>query len=191
MLKKLGEYSLLSLISFCIFTAFFQSVVHAQGPIALIISPPPNTLTPTILIPTPTVFLKPTATPTIPLPTPTVFFMPTDAPTPFPAFAPTAVPQAAIIIASDLESLFSKYADMYHADKEQLKRVARCESNFNNGATNGIYLGMFQFAAQTWINNRIVLGLDTNPDLRMNAEEAIRTAAFMFGHGHASAWGCK
>ena len=96
--------------------------------------------------------------------------------------------QPTVAVAVDLETLFAKFSEEYQADKELLKRIARCESGFNPEAVNGIYAGMFQFAPQSWVSVRNGMGLDTKTDLRTNVEESIRTAAYMIGHGQASAW---
>jgi hypothetical protein len=61
----------------------------------------------------------------------------------------------------------------------------------NPGSNGGIYGGMFQFDTQTWISTRTRMGLDTNPDLRYNAEEAIKSAAFKISQDGTRAWsGC-
>jgi soluble lytic murein transglycosylase-like protein len=132
--------------------------------------------------PTPSTSSGPTASPTL---IPTAMPLPTETP------VPTAIPVPTIAVIADIESLFSKFSDEYHVDRETLKKVARCESSFNSQAENGPYTGMFQFLGQTWSTVRATMGLDTNPDLRKNAEEAIRTAAYMFAKGQANAWaGC-
>ena len=130
---------------------------------------------PTISKSVPTIS-QPSATPT-----------PTNTPTPTPS--PTPLPQPTIAVVTDIESLFTQFADEYHINKEELKKIARCESGFNTNSNNsGMYLGMFQFAAQTWISTRASMGLDTNTDLRTNAGEAIRTAAYMLSQGRQSSW---
>jgi soluble lytic murein transglycosylase-like protein len=101
---------------------------------------------------------------------------------------PSPSPLPVTASAGDVEAFFSKYSDEYHVDRELLKKIARCESSFNASAENGPYAGMFQFAGQTWTSVRTVLGMDANQDLRKNAEESIRTAAYMIGHGQANAW---
>lgn len=117
--------------------------------------------------------------------TPTV--EPTATPTPTETPAPTPVPTTSS--ATDLDSLFSKYSGEYSVDIELLKKIAKCESGFNPNSNNsGLYLGMFQFSSSTWIANRTRMGMDTNPDLRTNAEEAIRTAAFLISRGGRNAW---
>lgn len=179
MWRKLRGYSLISVVSFCFFTLLFHTVAGAQS--ARIPLIPTPAILAASLSPTPTSL--PSATPTQPPP-------PTLIPTAIPSATPT--PQPTIAVVSDTESLFSRFSDEYHVDKELLKRVARCESGFNPQAENGPYRGMFQFLGQTWTTVRTTMGLDSNPDLRTNAEEAIRTAAYMFSHGQAYAWaGCE
>lgn len=130
--------------------------------------------------------------PTSPTQVPSFFYInPADKPT----IAPTAIPTVAptIAVVADLGALFQTHATTYNVDAELLKKIARCESGFNTVANNnGLYTGMFQFAAQTWSANRARMGLDPNPDLRTNAEEAIKTAAFMIANGGINAWpNCK
>ncbi len=170
--RKLLKYFVLSFFSFCFFTAMFLTLANAQ-------SSPNNTFQATkvkaraISIPT-----------SIPTPTPTI--IPTNTPTPKPSATPTPLPTFAAV--PDLESLFQKYSDEYAVAKDLLKRIAKCESGFNSQADTGLYVGMFQFASQTWINARNSMGLDPNPDLRKNSEESIRTAASMIKRGQQNAW---
>jgi len=77
---------------------------------------------------------------------------------------------------------------MYGVDKNILERLANCESHFNPNAIMGDYVGMFQFSVNTWINYRNRLGQDPNPELRKNAEESIKTAAFVISLRGTSAW---
>lgn len=118
----------------------------------------------------------PTATPT-----------PTNTPTPTPTNTPTPTPQP-IVTSSDLESLFGKYAGEYSVDKELLKKIAKCESGFNAGASFLDYGGMFQFSSSSWSSTRQQMNQDPNPDLRYNAEESIKTAAFKISVNGPSAW---
>lgn len=128
----------------------------------------------------------PTPTPTN-TPTPTATPTPTNTPTP----SPTPIPQP-VTSPVDLEALFSRFAGEYSVDKELLKRIAKCESSFNSEASFGDYLGMFQFASSSWQTIRARMGHDPNPDLRRNAEETIKTAAFHIAGGGAGAWpSCK
>lgn len=179
MRRKILEFSVVSFASFCFFTAVFNTAAIAMTAD----NNSGQTNQQTDVSPTPTIFTLPTSTPT-PTLTPTV--IPTETPTPLPTSTPTPIPTIAVI--TDLETLFQKYSDEYHVDKELLKRIARCESGFNSQADTGLYAGMFQFAAQTWIATRAEMGFDTNPDLRKNAEESIRTAAFKISRGGQNAW---
>lgn len=117
---------------------------------------------------------QPTETPIPPTATPT----PTALPTPQPTEPAT----------TDLDSLFNKYGSQYSVNVDQLKKIANCESGFNTNSDTGLYAGMFQFSAGTWESIRGTMGQDPNPDLRKNAEEAIKTAAFMLSRGEANAW---
>jgi hypothetical protein len=124
----------------------------------------------------------PTATPT-PLPTATPTPIPTATPTPTPTPIPTP-----IVTSADLEQLFQKYADSYQVDRELLKRIAACESGFNSNASFLDYAGMFQFSTESWTLTRQGMSEDSNPELRKNAEEAIKTAAFKIANGGQNAW---
>lgn len=124
---------------------------------------------------------NPTHTPT---PTPTNTPTPTLSPTLTPI--PTLIP--IIILPQDLDSLFTKYASQYSVDKELLKKIAKCESNFNSNASTSLYVGLFQFAQPIWVQTRTLMGLDSDVNLRFNAEESIRTAAFMVSQGHLGIW---
>lgn len=128
----------------------------------------------------------PSETPT-PSPTPTP--VPTETPSPLPTEAPITTPTSQPVFApGELEILLSKYADEYRVDKELLKRIAACESGFNTGSKSGIYAGMFQFAEGTWLAARTRMGQDSNLKLRTNAEESVKTAAFMVESGQQEAW---
>jgi hypothetical protein len=113
-----------------------------------------------------------------PVPTPTFTPTPTRTPT------PTPVP----ILSNDLETLFGKYSSTYNTDKELLRKIAFCESKFNPNASNGPYAGLYQFTEGSWIVTRRRMGLDTNPTLRLNPEEAIKTAAFKISKDGPHAW---
>ena len=208
--KKLAGYFFLSLFSF----SFFTIVLHASAqtpdtPLGQIIAvteqPPTPTLYETQVTPDPTV------APTIATyPTPTIYIAPqkeepkvlgskvfntaeiaspTPQPTavPEPTVEPTNIPQP-VLNAGELEPLFDKYSGEFGVDKEDLKGIAKCESGFNSQADSGLYVGMFQFAESTWVSNRNAMGLDPNPELRKNAEESIRTAAWKIKSGGRNAW---
>jgi hypothetical protein len=145
-------------------------------PLEAIVVPTPNEES------TPTPIDTPSSTPTptaIPSPTPT----PTDTPTP----TPTPLPQP-ITSPDYMNDFFQHYSDEYHVDKEQLKKIAKCESSFNTGASYMDYGGMFQFSSSSWSVTRTAMGQDPNPDLRYSAEESIKTAAFKISRDGSSAW---
>jgi soluble lytic murein transglycosylase-like protein len=91
---------------------------------------------------------------------------------------------------SDIEATIRKYAAEYGANAEVMIVIARCESGFRAEALSpsGAYAGMYQFVSSTWASNRRAMGLDDNPELRFNGEEAIRTAAFKMGRDGYGAW---
>jgi hypothetical protein len=132
--------------------------------------------------PTPLPTFTPTPTPThTPTPTPTPTSTPT--PTPSPTRPPPPPP-------GDLDNYFKRYAAEYNADEGLMRKIAVCESGYNASSHNTTYdyAGMYQFSKETWMNTRSQMGQDNNPDLRFNAEESIKTAAFKISRGGAGAW---
>ena len=211
--RKLVGYILLSFLSFFFFTVVFNALaiaqVSAQQP-----TPAPN---PGNIVPTPTIYNAPPEKATqlttqnviISTPTPTIApthevlaaqsqiqqitatpVLPTETPTPtvLPTATPTVAPQPTAATSTDLETLFGKYSSQYSVSEDELKKIANCESGFNTNSDTGLYAGMYQFSAGTWSSIRGAMGLDGNPDLRKNPEEAIRTAAFMLSRGQQNAW---
>lgn len=129
------------------------------------------------------IFTTPSVTPT-----PTSTPSPTPSPTPKPTETPIPTPTRMVASAGDLDSWFTRYADEYHIDRQKLWNIAVCESGLRNDATNGDYLGLYQFATSTWQVNRTRMGADTSPDLRRNPEESIKTAAFKMSRDGYGAW---
>jgi hypothetical protein len=147
-------------------------------------SSPEPTESPT---PTPRPTVKPTPTPSAsPTPTAIPTVTPSPSPTAIPIPEPTSTPD--VWSPANLEPWFSQYSGQYGVDKNALERIANCESHFNPNASNGDYVGMFQFATQTWINYRNQMGMDPKPALRTNAEESIRTGAFMMSKRGTTPW---
>lgn len=117
----------------------------------------------------------------------------TVAPTPKPTSKPEATPAptkapVAVVPASDYEPLFEQWSAHFGVDVNLLKHIARCESRFNPAAVGGIYGGMYQFSASTWQSTRSAMDHDSDPNLRFDANEAIKTAAFKIASGGQSAW---
>ena len=125
--------------------------------------------------PTPTPTVTPTLTPT-PSATPALTLTPT------PISTPTPLPS------SSYDEYFDEYSGHYGVDKNQLKKIAICESGINPGAANGDYGGMYQFTTETWVNARTQMGADTNPNLRFGPKESIETAAFKISQNGVNAW---
>jgi hypothetical protein len=130
--------------------------------------------------------VKPTSTPT-PIPTKEPTPEPTAVPTPKPTLTP-----APVVAPADLDPLFSKYSSEYSIDKQQLMRIAKCESGFGTGASANGYGGLYQFSETLWVQTRTLMGQNPDPQLRYSGEEAIRTAAFMLWQHHTGIWpNCK
>lgn len=121
-----------------------------------------------------------------PSPTPTI--IPIAIPTIEPTLTPTAVPAPLppTLPPISMEELFEKYASQYAVSKDLLKRIAICESGLNPNAVNLGYGGLFQFAESSWISTRNLMNLDPNTSLRFNAEESIKTAAFLISRGNSN-----
>jgi hypothetical protein len=144
------------------------------------------TIRPTVS-PVPTQSPHPPTTP-ITKTTPSITPSPTSTPTSTPTLSPTTKP----VSKSEIENLIIKYSDEYKINKDQLRKIAVCESGLNPKAENLIYEGLFQFAPASWKSYRKQMNADTSPELRTNAEEAIKTAAYMLSQGKENAWpNCK
>lgn len=104
---------------------------------------------------------------------------------------PTAIPITPTLVpvhAGELETMFAKYSELYSVNNDLLKKIARCESNLNPQSNSGVYGGLFQFSETLWRTTRQAMGSDNNPELRFNAEEAIKTAAFKISRDGTNAW---
>ncbi|KKQ52339.1 hypothetical protein A2865_03385 [Candidatus Woesebacteria bacterium RIFCSPHIGHO2_01_FULL_39_17] len=133
------------------------------------------------------VFVSPTDFPTpSPSPSPTPVLPPTLTPTLTPIPRPSPLP--ALIVPADLMPLFAEFSSTYNVDKEELERIAYCESHFNRGVWAPPYAGMYQFHENTWEKYRNMMGKDPNIDLRFGARESIETAAFVLSIGQQHIW---
>lgn len=156
---------------------------------AVTVTPSASPLVLVEAIPSPSPTVKPSPKVTVtPRPTPKK----SPSPSPLASAAATVAPAPILAASSDLESLFTKYSNEYKVDKEQLKRIARCESNLNASAGNKWYSGLYQFSEGAWAWARSEIGLSADQALRTNPEEAIKTAAFVIAKGQAYIWpSCK
>lgn len=210
--RKLVGYILLSFLSFCFFTVVFNIIAIAQASAQ---QSPSEIVKQPLIVPTPTIYSGQIIIDKAPVtsPTPTIVAKqqtqtptesgqpetkqvtvtpvpPTETPIPtaLPTATPTPSPEPTIATTTDLETLFSKYSSQYSVSEDELKKIANCESGFNTNSDTGLYAGMFQFSASTWASVRGLMGLDPNPDLRKDPEQAIMTTAFMLSRGEESAW---
>ncbi|MBM3283536.1 hypothetical protein FJY90_04815 [Candidatus Gottesmanbacteria bacterium] len=106
----------------------------------------------------------------------------TNKPSLLPTITLTPIPVGA------LNDLFIKYSNRQSVSYEVLKKIAFCESRLNSNARFKDYGGLFQFSTVSWVNTRRNMNLDTNPDLRFNPEESIKTAAFKLATEGIFAW---
>lgn len=100
---------------------------------------------------------------------------------------PTVKPQPEFT-SEQIYGFTEKYGIFYAVDPNVIRHVALCESGFKPNAKNYIYAGLFQFDKPTWIYYRQKMGLDADTDLRYHAEEAVRTATYIFHLGKTSLW---
>ena len=175
MLTKLSSWlKLASIIALAITVVVFV----LKAPKNVLITP----LADESILPTmaPTMSVSPTATPTASL-------------TPVPTASPSATPTPTVIpenpfSSEEIQGFFEKYSNEYGVDIHYLRHVAVCESGFNPLATYHIYAGLFQFDGATWKSFRKIMNEDPDPDLRFNAREAVKTAAYLFSIGRSSLW---
>lgn len=89
---------------------------------------------------------------------------------------------------NEVEIIIEKWAGEYGVNPEIMKKIARCESGFASGAINGTYGGIFQFSETTWVSTRTAMGEDANLELRFDAQEAVKTAAWKMARDGTGAW---
>lgn len=87
-----------------------------------------------------------------------------------------------------IDAWIEQYAQEYGVSAETLRYMAKCESTFNPRAVNGPYAGMYQYSASSWISNRKAMGEDSNHNLRFDAQEAIKTTAYILSTRGDSMW---
>ncbi len=130
---------------------------------------------------------------TVPFSLLTDYIIITETPIPTPTFTPTPKPivtptPSRRFTSTQFDEWFTRFASESSVDRSLLVKIAVCESGLNTSAVNGIYGGLFQFSSSAWISTRRQMNADTNPELRFNPEQAIRTAAFKIAAGGRGAW---
>jgi soluble lytic murein transglycosylase-like protein len=128
--------------------------------------------------------IYPTLTPTL-TPTPTAKPIPTS--TPVPSLTPTTAPQT-VFSSEQINSFIDGFSGQYAVDSNVVRHIATCESGFNPASVNGAYAGLFQFSKMTWMVNRKLMGENDSEILRLNAEEAVQTAAYLLSIGKGYLW---
>jgi soluble lytic murein transglycosylase-like protein len=123
-----------------------------------------------------------------PTPTPSSTSSPTPSPTPEPTPEPEPTPTPDVWSPPELEPWFAQYSGQYGVDKNILERLANCESHFNPSSVNGDYVGIFQFSSSLWQEHRTGMGQDPDIALRANAQESIKTAAYVISVSGTSPW---
>ncbi len=134
---------------------------------------PRSSLTPSPSLPPPP---SPKPSPITP-PSPSLTPTPSPSSSPQPQFSP-----------EEIHNFFVSFSNEYHLDVNILRHIAVCESGFNPQAQNLSYAGLFQFSQNTWTHYRNLQNLDPNPDLRLNAKEAIKTASYVLSINQAYIW---
>jgi len=167
-----------------IFIAFLFGVVFAGAPSYYFFSrkshPP---VLADVVEATPTLF--PTSTPT---PVPTLTPTPTNTPQPVrPSPTPTVIP-VVLFTSQQINEFIDKFGAEYGVDPNILRHTALCESGFDPLAVNGSYVGLYQFGPITWGEYRVKMGKDPDIDLRSNAKEAVKTAAYAYFLEKESIW---
>ena len=120
-------------------------------------------------------------------PTPSPTPEPTETPSPTPVPTETPIPQP-LFSSEEIHGFIERFAGQYGVDPNVLRHLAVCESGFNPLAANLNYAGLFQFSPNTWIKYRQLMGEDVDISLRLNAEEAVQTAAYAYSLGNDSIW---
>lgn len=134
--------------------------------------------------------LDPSSDPTItPSPISSLAPEPTEIPGPTPSPTPTSTPIPQPIFSSEeIHGFIERFAGQYGVDPNVLRHLAVCESGFNPLAEKLNYAGLFQFSPNTWIKYRQLMREDADVDLRLNAEEAVQTAAYVYSLGNDFIW---
>jgi len=109
-------------------------------------------------------------------------------PTPRPTAQPVTRNTPPAISSQEINGFIDRFSGQYGVDPNVIRHIAICESGFNPSAKKLSYSGLFQFGPTTWENLRIKMGEDENPDLRLNVEEAVQTAAYAVSIKDQSIW---
>lgn len=76
-------------------------------------------------------------------------------------------------------------ARRYRVDEGLMMRIAYCESTMNPSATNGQYVGLYQFGANAWSRTPYARRS------RFSAKWSSLAASYAFSRGRAGEWECR
>lgn len=148
-----------------------------------------NQQTQNIADPSPSADFSPLPLPSpTPTPPPAGGPTPTPRPKPSPKPTPTSTPSVTKYSSEEIYHLIDSFSGQYGVDANVVRYIAVCESGFNPLSVNGKYAGLFQFDTLTWRTNRQTMRLDPNSALRLDAQEAIRTAVYVVSIRGGGAW---
>lgn len=107
------------------------------------------------------------------------------------------LPKPVVVIATpsvaqeEVINLIKKYSAEYSVPENLALDIARCESGYNSTSKNShsSATGVYQFLSGTWTGTRLEMGLDSSPQIRLDAEENVKTAMWKIAHGGVGAWG--
>lgn len=147
------------------------------------------TTEPSVIVPSASPSAEPMATPSAMMITEETVATSTTTPTKKPTPTPTkAAPTPTASLSVEVSGFVDRFSAQYGVDPNVIRHVAICESGYRSNATNGPYVGLFQFGAATWENIRKEMGEETAPDLRYSAEESIQTAAYVLSRNKGGIW---
>jgi hypothetical protein len=120
---------------------------------------------------------------------PTPIPLPTSTPTPKPTRIPTPTPKPQPEFTSEqIYKMIDGYSAQRGVNPNVIRYIAICESGFNPKAGRNIYAGLFQYDGATWRSYRRMMGENPDPDLRYNAEEAIKTTVYIVSLNRLYLW---
>ena len=140
-----------------------------------------------LLSPIPTANPSPSP-PVSPSPTPSPTPSPSPSPAPSPIPSPTPSSPLPSFKPEQIHGFIDQFSAQYNLDPNLLRHIAVCESGFNPLARKLTYSGLYQFSPNTWIKYRNLLNQDPDPDLRLNAEASVQTAAYVLSVGDSYIW---
>lgn len=144
-----------------------------DNPVSIVISTHPEfTITPS-LVPTNTPHVIPTLVPT---------------PTIIPTKIPTDTPEPPRYSSEEIYMYMDQLSLENGLNPHVIRHIAVCESGFRQDAVNGPNSGLFQFTSSTWQTYRNQMRENSDPDLRLDAMESIKTAIYMISIGGTGHW---